>query len=56
MNQFETDIDAVEFLKTRGFKEIKNGVMNYPYPDYVLDQDEADAVTYLFAEWDFDFA
>ncbi len=53
MREFKNDYHALQVLRARGIEERKNGILVGYWQS--LDPDAKDAVTYLTAEWDFEW-
>jgi hypothetical protein len=49
---WEDDRAALVYLRDRGVREIKNGILLIPYGK-TLDEKDGSAIDYLVDEWDF---
>lgn len=51
--QFESDHEAIDFLKEHGYVLAQGFIWHKPKVGYTPTPDEAAALNYLFLEWDF---
>jgi hypothetical protein len=49
-----SDHEVMEFLRSHGFQEIKNGLIRRPVSQHNVSKDEWECIWYLIEEWDFD--
>ena len=58
MAQWFGDIDChgpLQFLKSHGYEERRNGLLWPPTPAHTMSNDERICVHFLIMEWDFDY-
>lgn len=53
MVEYTDDKGPLDFLASRGFKEVENGILVAPYEEGSVSLTEWDAINYLITEWDF---
>ena len=54
MSKFNTDQEALEFLKYHGIEEYENGVFKISNEEWInLSNHTKEAIHYLINEWDF---
>lgn len=53
MTIYDSDHEALRFLESRGYKEVRNGCLVHQDRDHKPTQDEIEAIVYLKTEWDF---